>query len=167
MQSVTELLSWLEATWLAEFIRESEWAFPAVESAHVIALALVIGTISIVDLRLLGLASTNRVYSELARQVLPWTWGAFGLAAISGTLMFISQPQTYLGNVAFRIKFALMFVAGVNMLVFQLITSRDASKWDRDAAAPLAGRIAATLSLAFWIAIVFFGRRIGFTTMPA
>jgi hypothetical protein len=80
--------------------------------------------------------------------------------------MFISQPQTYLGNVAFRIKFALMFVAGVNMLVFQLITSRDASKWDRDAAAPLAGRIAATLSLAFWIAIVFFGRRIGFTTMP-
>ena len=76
MQSVTELLSWLEATRLAEFIRESEWAFPAVESVHVIALALVIGTISIVDLRLLGLASTNRLYSELAKQVLPWTWGA-------------------------------------------------------------------------------------------
>ena len=52
-----------------------------------------------------------------------------------------------------------MFVAGVNMLVFQLITDRDASKWDRDAAAPLAGKIAATLSLVFWIAIVFFGRR--------
>ena len=86
--------------------------------------------------------------------------------ATSGTFMFISQPQTYLDNLAFRIKFALMFVAGVNMLVFQLITSRDAAKWDRDAAAPLAGRIAATLSLVFWIAIVFFGRRIGFTTMP-
>ena len=166
MQSVIEFLNWLEASRLAEFIRESEWAFPAAESVHVIALALVIGTISIVDLRLLGLASTNRVYSELAKQVLPWTWGAFALAATSGTFMFISQPQTYLGNLAFRIKFALMFVAGVNMLVFQLITGRDASKWDRDAAAPLAGRIAATLSLVFWIAIVFFGRRIGFTTMP-
>ena len=166
MQSVIESLNWLEATRLAEFIRESEWAFPAAESVHVIALALVIGTISIVDLRLLGLASTNRIYSELSKQVLPWTWGAFALAATSGTFMFISQPQTYLGNLAFRIKFALMFVAGVNMLVFQLITGRDASKWDRDAAAPLAGRIAATLSLVFWIAIVFFGRRIGFTTMP-
>lgn len=118
MQSVTELLSWLEATRLAEFVRESEWAFPAVESVHVIALALVIGTISIVDLRLLGLASTNRVYSELARQVLPWTWGAFGLAAISGTLMFISQPWTYLDNAAFRIKFALIFLAGVNCWFF-------------------------------------------------
>ena len=59
MQFVIEFLNWLEASRLAEFIRESEWAFPAAESVHVIALALVIGTISIVDLRLLGLASTN------------------------------------------------------------------------------------------------------------
>ena len=92
-----------------------------------------IGTSSIVDLRLLGLASTNRVYSELAEQVLPWTWGAFVLAAISGTLMFISQPWTYLNNAAFRTKFALMFLAGVNMLVFQLITIGEASNWDRNA----------------------------------
>jgi len=166
VQSVIESLNWLEATRLAEFIRESEWAFPAAESVHVIALVLVIGTISIVDLRLLGLASTNRIYSELSKQVLPWTWGAFGLAAISGTLMFISQSRTYLDNTAFRIKFALMFLAGVNMLVFQLITSGEASTWDRNAAAPLAGKIAATLSLVFWIAIVFFGRRVGFTTIP-
>src|SRR5262249_32679174 len=103
VESVTTFLSSVEATRLAEFIRESEWAFPAIESTHVIALALVIGTISIVDLRLLGLASTNRAYSELATQVLPWTWGAFVLAVISGTLMFISQPQAYLGNLAFRV----------------------------------------------------------------
>jgi hypothetical protein len=166
VQSVFESLNWLEATRLAEFIRESEWAFPTAESIHVIALALVIGTISIVDLRLLGLASTNRIYSELAKQVLPWTWGAFVLAATSGSLMFISQPRTYLDNAAFRIKFALMFLAGVNMLVFQLFTSGEASAWDRNAAAPLAGKIAATLSLVFWIAIVFFGRRVGFTTIP-
>jgi hypothetical protein len=166
VQFVIEFLNWLEASRLAEFIRESEWAFPAAESVHVVALALVIGTISIVDLRLLGLASTNRVYSELAEQVLPWTWGAFALAAISGTLMFISQPWTYLDNAAFRIKFALMFLAGVNMLVFQLITIGEVSNWDSNAAAPLAGKIAATLSLVFWIAIVFFGRRVGFTTIP-
>jgi hypothetical protein len=166
VQSVSALPGWLEATELAQFIRESEWAFPAVESIHVIALALVIGTISIVDLRLLGLASTNRAYSELARHVLPWTWGAFALAAISGTLMFISQPQTYLENWAFRIKFVLIFLAGINMLIFQLVTSRGASKWDLDAAAPLPGKVAATLSLAFWVTVVFFGRRIGFTTNP-
>ena len=167
MQSVMALLTWMEATRLAEFMRESEWAFPAVESVHVIALALVIGTIAIVDLRLLGLASTNRAYSELAGQVLPWTWGAFVLAAISGALMFIGQPRAYFDNVAFRIKFVLMLLTGINMLTFQLLTSRGAAEWDREPAAPLAGRIAATLSLVFWIAIVFFGRRIGFTMMSA
>jgi hypothetical protein len=167
VQSVMALLSWVEATGLSEFMRESEWAFPAVESAHVIALALVIGTISIVDLRLLGLASTTRAYSELAAQVLPWTWGAFALAAISGVLMFTGQPKAYFDNVAFRIKFTLMLLAGINMLVFQLLTSRGAAKWDRQPSAPLAGKIAGALSLAFWIAIVFFGRRIGFTMISA
>jgi hypothetical protein len=167
VQSVMALLSWVEATRVAEFMRESEWAFPAVESVHVIALALVIGTISIVDLRLLGLASTTRAFSELAGQVLPWTWGAFVLAAMSGSLMFIGQPQAYFDNVAFRIKFALMLLAGINMLVFQLLTSRGAAKWDHEPAAPLAGKIAGALSLAFWIAIVFFGRRIGFTMISA
>jgi hypothetical protein len=80
--------------------------------------------------------------------------------------MFISQPWTYLDNAAFRIKFVLMFLAAANMLVFQLITIGEVSNWDRNAAAPLAGKIAATLSLVFWIAIVFFGRRVGFTTIP-
>ena len=166
MQAVIALLSWLEATRASEFIRESEWAFPAIESVHVIALTLVIGTIAVVDLRLLEMASNNRAYAELAREVLPWTWGAFVLAAMSGTLLFISQPLAYFSNWAFRTKFVVLFLAGLNMLVFQLITGRNVSHWNRDAAVPRAAKIAATLSLVFWIAVVFFGRRIGFTMMP-
>jgi hypothetical protein len=164
---VTELLSRLEATPLAVFIAESDWAFPAIESAHVIALALVIGTIAIVDLRLLGVASARRSYTELSAEVLPCTWAAFAVAVITGTLMFTSQPVKYFENTAFRIKILLLLLAGVNMLVFQLVTSRDVARWDRAATTPLAGKIAATLSLAFWIAVVFFGRRIGFTMLPA
>jgi hypothetical protein len=165
VQPVIALLSWLEATRPAEFIRESEWAFPAIETAHVIALSFVIGTIAIVDLRLLELASTNRAYAELAGEVLPWTWGAFALAATSGTFLF-SQPLAYFGNWAFRTKFLILLLAGINMLVFQLITGRDVPRWNCEAAVPLAGKVAAALSLLLWIAVVFFGRRIGFTMMP-
>jgi len=167
VEPVTELLSRLEATPLAVFISESDWAFPAIEAAHVIALALVIGTIAIVDLRLLGVASAHRPYTELSRQVLPCTWVAFVVAAITGTLMFISHPVNYFENTAFRIKILLLLLAGVNMLVFQLVTSRDVAQWDRAARTPVAGKIAAMLSLVFWIAVVFFGRRIGFTMLPA
>ena len=81
METATALVSWLESTALAQYITQSTIAFPAIEIVHVIAIALVFGTIAIVDLRLLGLGSNNRAVTELCRDVLPWTWGAYGIAA--------------------------------------------------------------------------------------
>lgn len=167
MDSINIFLSWLENTPLARFIAESDWAFPTIESVHVIALTLVIGTIAIVDLRLLGLASAYRPYTELAKETLPCTWIAFVIAAATGTLMFLSHAVAYYENTAFRIKILLLLLAGANMLLFQKLTARSVSQWDLGSATPLSGKAAAALSLAFWIAVVFFGRRIGFTMSPA
>ena len=83
MQSITALLEWLQALPLAVFIHKKAWAFTTIEVVHVFAIALVIGTIMIVDLRLLGVASTKRPFAELSRQVLPFTWAAFVLAVMS------------------------------------------------------------------------------------
>jgi hypothetical protein len=164
--SVTEFLSWLESTDLSIFLQESSWAFPTIESIHVLALTMVVGTISIVDLRLLGLASTKRRVSELSRLVLPCTWGAFALALTTGSLMVISQPTSYYDNDAFRTKMLLLLAAGINMLIFQSFTYQSIAEWDRDARVPLAGRIAGAVSLTCWLCVVFFGRRIGFTIAP-
>lgn len=155
----TDLLHWLESTALATAIKESPWIFPTIEAFHVIAAALVVGTIAIVDLRLLGLASTGRVFTELSRDVLPWTWAAFVLAACTGALMFISRPVDYLANTPFRIKLLLLACAGANMLAFHLVTARRTGSTRE--------RVAGTLSLTFWIAVVFFGRQIGFTMSPS
>ena len=163
MDFTAGILKWLETTPLSIFILESEWAFPTIESVHVIAIALVVGTISIVDLRLLGFASTKRGFTELSREVLPWTWLAFMAALIAGLLMFISHATEYFGNTAFRIKLVLILLAGLNMIYFHLFTCRNASEWDRSSAIPLAGRIAGGISLACWIAVVGFGRWIGFS----
>jgi hypothetical protein len=81
-----QFLNWLEATPIAVAIREHEVLFPWIESLHVLAIALVVGTISIVDLRLIGLASRNRAVTILMREVLPYTWIAFGVAIITGLL---------------------------------------------------------------------------------
>jgi uncharacterized membrane protein len=166
LAALDELLERLQATPLATAMGESDWAFPAIETVHVIAIALVIGTVSVVDLRLLGFASAQRPYRQLAGEVLPWTWGAFALALISGSLMFVTKAVDYFGNTAFRIKLALLLLAGLNMLIFETSTGRAAARWEHDSRAPWPGRAAATLSLLLWIAIVFFGRRIGFTMMP-
>src|SRR5262245_19252727 len=184
---VEAFAQWLAATSFSRGIARKFWLIPVlqsintlsiafvlswaamspIESIHVIALTLVVGSIAIVDLRLLGLASTKRSYAELAREVLPWTWLCFGLAVISGSLMFISQPVGYFGNLAFRRKILLLCLAGINMLVFQLITGRGASKWRQEHAVPISGKIAASLSLALWMAVVFLGRWVGFTMTPA
>jgi Family of unknown function (DUF6644) len=160
---IVPLLHSLERTSLAEFIAESAWAFPAIETVHVLALALTIGTVLIIDLRLLGLASTRQPYHALRREVLPWTWASFAVTVASGFLMFITQAAKYYGNAAFRLKFLLLLLVGLNMLVFELIISRHAAEWDRGMPVPWPGKIAALFSIGLWISIVFFGRWVGFT----
>lgn len=163
MEVVDALLQSLEDSAPAIYIAESAWAFPAIETLHVLAGALTVGTVLIMDLRLLGLASVKQGYAALRREVLPWTWLAFGAALASGFLMFISQATEYFANDAFRTKLVLLLLAGVNMLVFELIVARGADGWDAGEAVPRPGKIAALLSLALWVSIVFFGRRVGFT----
>jgi hypothetical protein len=165
LEHIFPLLESLEHSALAISIAESNWVFPAIETIHVIAVALMIGTVLIMDLRLLGLASANQPYAALKRDVLPWTWWAFSGAVFSGGLMFITQATEYVDNDAFRTKVFLLALAGVNMVVFELMIARSAAKWDHGSAIPFPGKIAALLSLALWILIVFFGRRVGFTML--
>ena len=162
MQWLINFLNWVGDTPLALAIAESEWLFPTIEVVHVFAISLVFGTIAIIDLRLLGLASANRRYTEMARELLPLTWSAFVVAAFFGTLLIASRPVAYFENADLRLKFLCMGLAGVNMLVFQFITSRNVAQWDKGGA-PLAGKVAGGLSLVFWIGVVYFARMTGFT----
>jgi hypothetical protein len=153
----------LEASALGVYIAESSWAFPTIECIHVIALVTVIGTIAIMDLRLLSIASRDTAVRLVSRDTLLLTWGAFVLAAITGSLLFVSKATSYAHNPYFIAKMICMFLAGVNMAVFHSTTWRTVSKWDSDSAIPLGGKIAGLLSLFFWVLVVFFGRAIGFT----
>jgi hypothetical protein len=160
---ITPWLKLLEDSGLATTIRNSSYWFPSLEAIHVLALSLVLGTITVVDLRLLGLTSKGRSAERVSNEVLIWTWAGFALAVLSGFVMFTTNARVYAHNTAFQIKLVLLVLAGANMLVFHLTSARSMARWDRQAAPPL-GKAAATLSLILWIAIVFAGRVIGFTT---
>ena len=161
--------AWLEATSVAQFMQASDWAFPAVEIVHVMAIVLVYGVIAVVDLKLVGLAGKSRRYADLAADSLHWVWGAFVIAVLTGGLMFASQPNEYLANSYFLAKMVFIAFAGVNMLVMEFYTSRNRHEWGIEPKAiPVAARLAGTLSLTFWTVVVVCGRWIGFTmfTMP-
>ena len=159
---IRSLLTQIEAWPAAQATRESAWLFPAIESVHVVAITLVVGSIMVVDLRLLGFTSNRKPVSELATEVLPWTWGLFAVAVASGLGMFISKATGYFDNVPFRIKMVLIALAGLNMIVFHLTAYRSVHHWDQEKPTLLAAKISSGLSLAFWIGVVAAGRWIAF-----
>jgi hypothetical protein len=163
MLTPADLISYLEHSALADNIRENDVLFPLIESVHVLAICLVVGSILAVDLRLLGLAYVHRSVGAVTRGILPLTWGAFVVAVASGGLMFISNATKYLGNGFFLAKLVLIGVAGLNMLVFHAISAKDLRRWENDKKPPLAARLAGGLSIMLWIAVVACGRWIGFT----
>ena len=153
----------LETSPLGDFVASSSWAFPTIESLHVISIVTVVGTVAIMDLRLLGLASRSWTMSQMSRDTLHWTWAAFVLAVITGTLLFISKAHVYAEHPWFIAKMLLIVLAGVNMAIFHMLSWRGVANWDSDRAAPLPGLIAGGLSLTLWLVVIFCGRWIGFT----
>ena len=153
----------IQYTPLGIFIAESTWAFPTIETIHVIALVTVLGTIFVMDLRLLGVASKNYPITSMSRDTLKWTWGGFVLAAITGTLLYISKTSSYMINPFFMGKMVLLAIAGLNMAYFHFVTWKTVANWDTSPVVPTGAKVAGITSLIFWITIVFFGRAIGFT----
>lgn len=151
--------NWLQSTSLAVKVGE-DW-FPYVESAHVVFLALVAGTILTVDARLIGFASRQLRFSYVSDRLLPWTWGAFIGAAITGSLLFMANAVSYAANVPFRYKMVLLVLAGLNMMYFQFVTFRNVSAWDNGTPAP-AARFAGIASIVLWSAVIYCGRWVGF-----
>jgi hypothetical protein len=163
MQQLWDFIAYFEDSGLADNIRENDLLFPLIESVHVVAICLVIGSILVVDLRLLGFASINRSVSRVTSGVLPLTWGAFAVAVASGTLLFISNATKYLGNGYFVAKIVLICAAGLNMVIFHGISARDLPRWENEAPLPLPARLAGGLSILLWVSVVTCGRWIGFT----
>ena len=153
---------WLYDTSLAEAIRSNEMLFPWLESIHVLAITLVLGSIAVVDLRLLGIASRSRPVTRLIREVLPVTWCAFIVAVLSGGTLFTSNAVEYSKNFPFQMKMVLMALAGLNMLAFHLVTYRSVGQWDEAPETPAAARVAGGVSIALWLGIVAFGRWIAY-----
>jgi hypothetical protein len=156
-------LKWLEATGPAAAISESSWLFPGIETVHVLAITLVVGSIGMVDLRLLNLTLRERPAGELIKEILPLTWAAFGAAVLTGASLFSSAATKYWGTAPFRVKMVILVLAGINMLAFHASpTYRRLDDWGRSEGTPRGAKVAGGISLLLWVGVVASGRWIGF-----
>jgi len=156
---IDTILGALQGMPVSQAVAESGWIFPTVESLHVAAITLVVGSILVVDLRLVGLVDTARPARDIESRFLPVTWSAFAVAALTGLTMFLAKPLSYGHNPVFLAKLALLTLAAANMVAFHLIVQRAAGDREYGSAA----RVSGGLSLALWIGVVALGRWTGFT----
>jgi hypothetical protein len=162
MPSLLHVCEWIYRTHFAISIRESAWAFPIIETIHTLGIVVVVGTIAVLDLRLLGLIMKREPVSSIARQVLPWTWLGFSIMFVTGLLLSIAEAATNYFNLAFRIKLLLLLLVGINPLIFHLTIYRSVNTWDVANVTPLRARATAACSLALWTGIIIAGRMIAY-----
>ena len=143
-------------------IRESDYAFAIIESVHVLGIALLVGTIAILDLRMLGVVLRHISVTRIARAILPITWAGFTVMFLSGFLLFWSEAAKNYTNPAFRVKIVLLLLVGLNPLIFHTTIYRRVEDWDELASSPRRAKVAAVASLALWSAIIIAGRAIAY-----
>lgn len=151
---------WLEQSGLSSVIRQWVWLYPAIESLHLLGLALLVGSIAMFDLRLLGFSRQLWV-TDLAQHLLPWAYLGFAIAALTGFLLFAVNASELAVNPAFRLKLLLIAVAGVNAALFHF-KYRSVRLWNRVVVVPLSVRAIAAVSLLLWIAVIICGRLIAY-----
>ncbi|MDN3520321.1 hypothetical protein [Halomonas ramblicola] len=151
---MTALLAWLADTAIADWIQQSRWGYAVVNALHVLGIALLVGAIAALDLRLLGWQRRLAVVA-LARLLQPVAIAGLGLAISAGALLFLADPLDYAAMPLFRFKLVLVALAIVNALAFNLGPGPAN-------ASPRRQRLAGALSLALWIAVLACGRFLAF-----
>jgi hypothetical protein len=155
----------IEASGLGRAMREWLWLYPSVEIVHITGIALLFGSIAVLDLRLLGV-SRSIPARRLAAHVLPWSIGSFALIIPSGLMMFTAHASEFIQSGVFILKICLIMAAALNAALFHALVYRTADVWDaeemRNLPPPPSARISAALSLLLWISVIACGRLLAY-----
>ena len=157
--SLLAFFQWCYATPVGETIRDSAWLFPVIEAIHLLGFVLTLGSVLIVELRLLGAGLTRQPVAELAASAQPWLIGGVITMFASGSLLFLSESIKAYYSAAFWVKMASLFL----VLLYTFTLRRRVTGTDLVTNRPLLARSLALLSLSLWFGVAWGGRWIGFS----
>jgi hypothetical protein len=161
--TVNDLCKWLAATSLSNTIQTTGWIIPALQTIHILAVAVLFSSAILVDLRLWRLLQRDAPLPDVARRFLPLIWPALLILLITGSLLIIGEPRRSLLNATFYVKMTLLALALVLTGALQWSLSSAPDFWDKARGRRLAGKFAATVSILFWCGVLFAGRWIAYT----
>ena len=136
----------LEGLWLAQAMKHSSWLYPTVETMHIWGIGMLFGSVVIMDLRILGVASKLNL-SDLSRLGVLVALFGFGLAVLTGSLMFITQASELISSRLFILKMCLIFLLLANAIILRMRTITNGIS-----------KVQALISLAGWASVIGMGR---------
>jgi hypothetical protein len=144
------LCQWLENnSWIVAINSSVVWS-TVIAVAHYVGFFMLVGSIAVVDLRVLGLAARRQTPASLAAQLFPWMWTGLILAFLSGFVMFAGDATNISRASIFGVKLLVVLVA----LLLGIVVQWGVPRWDRLPAVPIAAKVVAFVSLALWIAAI-------------
>ena len=159
---IQEFCSWLAKTPISVTFQSVPWIVPAVQTVHILCIAIVVTYNGMLDLRLMGVAGKSRTIFHMVDEFMPWIWGALAILAVTGVMMIIAEPARELTNPAFWAKMSMLIVViGLTFLV-QRPVRRNRHYWDGSDSMRLRAKVIATVSLLLWISILSAGRWIAY-----
>jgi len=159
---VSEFCDWLAATPLSEAFQDWPWFVPAVQTVHILSIAIVMTALGRLDFKLLGLAGRRQSLASMAEHSLPWIWCALAVLLITGTLLTITEPARELLNVAFRAKMLMVLAIAAMLLIVQRGLRRDPDYWGKSPPRRQVARSLGGVSLLLAVSIVVAGRWIAY-----
>ncbi|HEX4051122.1 MAG TPA: hypothetical protein VHY19_09610 [Steroidobacteraceae bacterium] len=155
------ILAFCYSTPMGQWVRNSAWAFPFLQSWHFIGMTVLIGPLFALDLRVLGVA--RAVPLAPLHRFLPLVFVGFGINLVTGICFFCHDPRVYAYNISFRIKMLLIVLAGLNALWFRLGVFLDLERWGPGIEASRLAKVISAISIVTWLAVITAGRYIAFT----
>lgn len=162
LHSLDAFCKHLSETPLNQAIQTTDWVIPAVQTVHIIAVATVITSTLMVDLRLMGFAARRQPIAAVAQRYLPPVWYALPVLLVTGVTLIIAEPSRALQNPVFMLKMGLLLLAAGITLLCQLPLRKDAGYWDGSESRRRTVRLIGFLSFPLWTAILFAGRWIAY-----
>ena len=162
LRSLDAFCTHLSETALSQAIQTTDWVIPAVQTVHIIAVATVITSTLMVDLRLMGFAARRQPIAAVAQRYLPPVWYALPVLLVTGVTLIIAEPSRALQNPVFMLKMGLLLLAAGITLLCQLPLRKDAGYWDGSESRRRTVRLIGFLSFPLWTAILFAGRWIAY-----
>lgn len=153
---------WLESTPFSMVIQTVPWIIPVVQSIHIMAVTVIVGSVLSVDMKLLGVVGRGTPISGTTRRFLPWIWVTLVVLLLTGATLTSAEPRRELLNWVFQLKMLLLVLVCAVTGAFQIAVSRNAVAWGDTPSHQWQARMLAIGTLAIWIGIIFCGRWIGY-----